>query len=147
MENTKITALLLHFWKKSIVNNPPKTPGFLSKNPPAPPPDRGRRGPGDPGFVITIHNVMTIIEVKWYTNFNVSQSQITPYPPDTLLLLLCTWNVYVCKRGKQVYVQRLAHINQGSLLQTILTVGNKWELFWKKKKIGCWTFGNRSKCN
>ena len=39
----------------------------------------------------------------------------------------------MCKGEKQVYVQRLAHINQGSLLQTILTVGNKWGAFLKKK--------------
>ena len=39
------------------------------------------------------------------------------------------------KGGKQVYVQRLAHINQGSLLQTILTVGNKWGSFFERKKI------------
>ena len=38
------------------------------------------------------------------------------------------------KGGKQVYVQRLAHINQGSLLQTILTVGNKWGGFFERKK-------------
>ena len=39
------------------------------------------------------------------------------------------------KGGKQVYVQRLAHINQGSLLQTILTVGNKWGGFFERKKF------------
>ena len=39
------------------------------------------------------------------------------------------------KGGKQVYVQRLAHINQGSLLQTILTVGNKWGGFFERKNF------------